>query len=81
MAAATASAQAPSQTAPTGNPAGATTTIDQDKRGTAAPAQPQRSSSTRPGATPLPMNIKIQGEGIKLPDCAAESREGEACKK
>jgi hypothetical protein len=74
-------AQVPSQTAPSTNPAGATTTLEQDKRGTAAPAQTQRSANTRPGASPLPMNIKIQGEGIKLPDCTAESREGEACKK
>ena len=78
---ATAMAQVPSQTAPATNPAGATTTIDQDKRGTAAPAQTQRSANTRPGASPLPLNIKIQDEGIKMPACAAESREGEACKK
>lgn len=77
---ATASAQVPSQSAPATNPAGATTTIDQDKRGTVAPAQTQRSASTRPGSAP-PMNIRIQGEGIKLPACTAESREGEACKK
>jgi hypothetical protein len=63
------------------SPAGATTTIDQEKRGAAAEPATQRSASTRPGATPLPMNIKIQGEGIKLPPCTAESREGEACKK
>ena len=74
-------AQVPAQSAPATNPAGATTTIDQDKRGTVAPAQTQRSAGTRPGATPPPMNIRIQGEGIKLPDCTAESREGEACKK
>jgi hypothetical protein len=74
-------AQVPSQSAPSTNPAGATTTIDQDKRGTVAPAQTQRSASTRPGAAPLPMSIKIQGEGIKMPACTAESREGEACKK
>jgi len=74
-------AQVPSQTAPTSNPAGATTTIDQDKRGTVAPAQTQRSATTRPGSAPLPMNIRIQGDGVKLPECAAESREGESCKK
>jgi hypothetical protein len=71
-------AQAP--TAPS-SPSGATTTIDQEKRGPAAEPATQRSSGTRPGSSPLPMNIKIQGEGIKLPACTAESREGEACKK
>lgn len=73
-------AQAPSQSAPPTSPASATTTIEQDKRGAAAPIPAQRSASTRPGAAP-PMNIRIQGEGIKLPACTAESREGEACKK
>ena len=70
-------AQAPAAPA---NPPGATT-IEQDKRGTTGPAQTQRASDARPGSTPLPMNIKIQGEGIKLPACTSESREGEACKK
>ena len=71
---------APAAPAPA-SPTGATTTIDQEKQGaTVAPAT-QRSANTRPGTSPLPMNIKIQGEGIKLPDCTAESREGEACKK
>jgi hypothetical protein len=74
-------AQVPSQSAPSTNPAGATTTIEQDKRGTVAPAQTQRSAGTRPGAAPLPMSIKIHGDGIKMPACSAESRDGEACKK
>ena len=72
-------AQAPS--APASPPAGATSTIDQEKRGNAAQPVTQRSTGTRPGGAPPPMNIKIQGEGIKLPACTAESREGEACKK
>ena len=77
---ATAFAQAP--TSPAGPAAGATTTIDQDKRGVATPTPAtERPVNTRPGNTPLPMNIKIQGEGIKLPACTTESREGEACKK
>jgi hypothetical protein len=60
---------------------GATTTIDQDKGGTAVQQPAQRSSSSRPGFAPPPMNIKIHEEGIKMPKCTAESREGEACKK
>jgi len=40
-----------------------------------------RSTGARPGFTPAPMNIRIQEEGVKLPKCAVESREGEACKK
>ena len=66
--------------APAG-PAGATTTIDQEKRGATPTSAVPRTANTRPGTTPLPMNIKIQGEGVKLPACTAESREGEACKK
>jgi hypothetical protein len=72
-------AQAPGTPA---SPAGATTTIDQEKRGAATPTPvTERPASSRPGNTPLPMNIRIQGEGIKMPACTAESREGEACKK
>jgi hypothetical protein len=71
-------AQAPA--APAG-PAAPTGTIDQDK-GAGAVQQPAgRSSSSRPGFTPPPMNIRIRDEGIKMPKCTAESREGEACKK
>lgn len=51
------------------------------KSGAVAPQPVQRSSSARPGAAPAPMYIRIQEEGIKLPKCTAESREGEACKK
>jgi len=40
-----------------------------------------RSSVARPGSTPAPMDIRIQEEGVKLPKCTTESREGEACKK
>ena len=63
------------------SPAAPTTTIEQDKGGATSQQRAPQSSSTRPGNTPLPMNIKIQGEGIKMPACTAESREGEACKK
>jgi hypothetical protein len=56
-------------------------TIDQEKGGDAARQTIQRTSAAKPGATPPPMNIRIREEGIKLPKCAAESREGEACKK
>ena len=77
-----ASAQAPGAPAAPANPAGATTTIDQDKRGPSPDtATPRTTTNTRPGNSPLPMSIKIQGDGIKLPACAAESRDGEACKK
>lgn len=51
------------------------------KSGAASPQPVQRSSSKRPGGAPAPMHIRIQEEGIKLPKCTAESREGEACKK
>jgi len=73
-------AQAPAAPA---SPAGATTTIDQDKRGatTAESATPRTNTTSRPGNSPLPMSIKIQGDGIKMPACTAESRDGEACKK
>lgn len=27
-----------------------------------------------------PMNVRIKEDGVKMPRCAAESREGEACK-
>jgi hypothetical protein len=27
-----------------------------------------------------PMNVRIKDDGVKMPRCAAESREGEACK-
>ena len=74
-------AQAPS-TSSAAAPASATTTIDQDKRGPAPDsATPRTTTNSRPGNSPLPMSIKIQGDGIKLPACAAESRDGEACKK
>ena len=78
-------AQAPSAPAAGSgaSPGGASSAIiDQEKRGN-APAQQQttRTTSSRPGTAPLPMNMKIQGEGIKMPSCTAESREGEACKK
>lgn len=76
------SASAFAQAPPTpASPAAPTTTIDQDKGGATAQQRTPQSSSTRPGNTPPPMNIKIQGEGIKMPACTAESREGEACKK
>jgi hypothetical protein len=77
-------AQAPAVPAGSGvSPGGASSAIiDQEKRGT-SPAQQQttRTTSSRPGTAPLPMNMKIQGDGIKMPSCTAESREGEACKK
>jgi hypothetical protein len=67
---------------PQAAPAAASTSINQEKRETAAPTQAQpRHTSANPGAAPPPLMIRIQGEGIKLPDCTAESREGEACKK
>ncbi len=72
---------APPGTAGATSATGATTTIDQEKREAIPAAPTQRSANTRPGTTPLPMNIRIHGEGIKLPACTAESREGEACKK
>jgi hypothetical protein len=77
-------AQAPSAPAAGSvSPGGASSAIiDQEKRGN-APVQQQttRTTNARPGAAPLPMNVRIQGEGIKMPSCTAESREGEACKK
>jgi hypothetical protein len=63
------------------SPAGTATTIDQDKGGSTVQQPVMRSSGSRPGFTPPPMNIKIRDEGIKMPKCTAESREGEACKK
>jgi hypothetical protein len=74
-------AQTPATPATPASPTGATTTIDQDKGGTTVQQPALRSSSSRPGFTPPPMNIKIYDEGIKMPKCTAESREGEACKK
>ena len=57
-------------------------TIEQEKSGAAAGRQAtQRSAPSRPGAAPPPMNIRIRDEGIKMPLCTAESREGEACRK
>jgi hypothetical protein len=74
-------AQAPSTPSPV-SPGGATTSIiDQEKRGSTAQMPTQRNSGTRPGTAPLPMNIKIHQEGIKMPACTAESRDGDACKK
>ena len=67
--------QAPVPTAPT------PITADPGKGGASTPPPTQRSSAARPGAAPPPMNIRIRDEGIKLPACTAESREGEACKK
>ena len=63
------------------NPSGATTTIDQDKSATTNQQATPRPTSTRPGVAPPPMNIRIKDEGVKMPSCTAESREGEACKK
>ena len=75
-------AQVPAAPTSPAGAAGATTTIDQDKRGpTPDSATPRTTTNSRPGNSPLPMSIKIQGDGIKLPACAAESRDGEACKK
>lgn len=55
-------------------------TVDQNKAATPTPTT-QRTSASRPGAAPPPMNIRIRDEGVKMPACTAESREGEACKK
>ena len=62
-------------------PAPAPVTTDQEKGSDATRQTTQRTSASRPGSTPPPMNIRIRDEGVKLPKCAAESREGEACKK
>lgn len=67
-----------------GNAAGQTgvpATIEQDKGGDAARQPVQRSSTARPGTAPPPLDIRIRETGISMPKCAAESREGEACKK
>ena len=80
----TANAQTPPTTSTTtsANQGSAAATIGQDKRGDVAPTPVQQTrTNSSPGAGSLPMNIKIQGEGIKLPECTSESREGEACKK
>ena len=63
------------------NPSGATTTIDQDKSAITNQQATPRPTSTRPGVAPPPMNIRIKDEGVKMPSCTAESREGESCKK
>lgn len=56
-------------------------TVDADKgRPSDGTSRRERSSAPRPGAAPPPMNIRIQDSGVRLPKCAAESREGEACK-
>jgi hypothetical protein len=62
-------------------PAPAPITIEPAKGDAAAPPPTQRGSASRPGAAPPPLNIRIRDEGVKLPACTAESREGEACKK
>jgi len=80
-AAAGALAQAP---APAGNAPGPATvpaTTEQDKGRDATPLPVRRATRSRPGDVPPPANIRIQGEGIKMPKCASESRDGEACKK
>jgi len=78
-----AKAQAPgSPGSPAGQPPATPVKSEQDKAGGDAPRPAaHRSAGTRPGFTPAPMNIRIQEEGVKLPKCAVESREGEACKK
>jgi hypothetical protein len=60
-----------------------TTELEQKKAESNAPraAPAERSASGRGRFTPPPMNIRIQEEGVKLPKCTAESREGEECKK
>ena len=78
LAGAPALAQAPQ--APV-NPSGAAATIDQGKSATTIQQSSPQPTNTRPGFAPPPMNIKIQGEGVKMQKCTAESREGEACKK
>ncbi len=62
-------------------PAPVPITIEQERAGDPARQPVQRPASSRPGFAPPPMNIRIRDEGIKLPACTAESREGEACKK
>lgn len=79
-----AQAPAPAPAAGTIAPAAPTTTIEQDRGGSggdATRAATPRAGAARPGFAPPPMNIRIQGEGVKMPSCASESREGEACKK
>jgi len=72
-------AQAPAPGVPTGAVMPATNDTDKNKGDDRLPRQ-ERSSAARPGAAPPPMRIRIEESGVKLPKCAAESREGEACK-
>lgn len=76
-------AQAPAPAPGGGNtqPAAPTTTIDQERGADTTRAPVPRSGAARPGFAPPPMNIRIQGDGVKMPSCSTESREGEACKK
>ena len=77
-----ANAQAPAGPGGTAGQASAPVAAEQTKAGSDVARPPaQRSTGTRPGFTPAPMNIRIQEEGVKLPKCTVESREGEACKK
>ena len=81
--AAIANAQAPGPVPPS-NPTGQAAvpaTVEQTKGGDTSQLPVQRPSSARPGFVLRPMNIRIQDEGIKMPKCTTESRDGEACKK
>jgi len=74
-------AQAPAPAGNTLTPATPPATAEQDKGGEAISQPPRRAAPARPGDVPPPANIRIRGEGIKMPECARESRDGEACKK
>ena len=75
-------AQTPAATGSSPGQGAAPATIEQTKGGDVLPLPTtQRAPAARPGAPPPPLNIKIQDTGVAMPKCAAESREGEACKK
>jgi len=80
-AAAGALAQAPAPAVNTPAQATVPATAEQGKGSDATPQPERRATRSRPGEVPPPANIRIQGDGIKMPRCASESRDGEACKK
>lgn len=80
-AAAGALAQAPAPAVNTPTQATVPATTGQGKGSDATPQPERRTTRSRPGEVPPPANIRIQGDGIKMPKCASESRDGEACKK
>ena len=62
-----------------GSAQGADSLYDRTRTPARAMGNRMRRSFEKPD-TPPPSDVRIQGEGVKVPNCVRESREGEGCK-